>query len=121
MTGVKILLDQFAKISASFRHHRILQIRTELGIELLIGIVGGNLPQPQPLPEKVLDEPLRLGIAQQPLHFRPQSFRLTQLAGGCQFNQPLVGSGSPEEVGESAGKAEAVELTWRLDMIEKIW
>ena len=60
MRRIEVALDQLAKIGARLSDHGILQIRAELGIEFLVGIIRGDGAQLQPLAEKVLDEALRL-------------------------------------------------------------
>ncbi len=75
MAGVEVLLDQLAEVGPRLGDHRILQVGAELGIELAVGIVGGDLAQLQPLAEEVFDEPLRLRVLQQTLDFGSQDIR----------------------------------------------
>lgn len=54
----RIEVQQFAEGSPRFRHHRVLQIGAELGIQLAIRVIGSNIVELQPLPQKIVDEPV---------------------------------------------------------------
>ena len=69
MARAQILLDQFAEEGPRLGDHRILQVGAEFRIELLVGVRRRDLPQLQPLAEKIFDEPLRLRVFQQAFDF----------------------------------------------------
>jgi len=60
----KVLLDESGEAKLRLLSQRLAENLVKLGIELLIGRGGVDLPQPEPLAEKILHEPHRLFVIQ---------------------------------------------------------
>jgi len=93
-----VVLQQFLKEEMRLFHHRCLEQRVVLRVELFVGIGEVDLPQEQPLAGEIFGESARLRVLEQALGLRAQhgGRRERALRGGPQ--EFFVGRGAPEEI-----------------------
>ena len=120
MAGAQILFYEFTEVGARLGDHGVLQIRVELGIELLVWVVRRDGAQLQPLAEEVVDEALSFRVLEQALDLFAQHIGIAQVSARGECGEHVIGTGVPEKIRQARCNRGVIQATRRLKVIQEI-